>query len=127
VIRREPYAGLATTFDTAAELYERARPGYPRQLFADLAMSTGLRAADARVLEVGAGTAQPVVHRYVWSRDYTAEEYLAVLSTYSGHIAASPQQRETLFTGIRDLIATRPSATVRKHYLNTLQVARSIG
>ena len=32
---QEPYAGLATTFDTAAELYERARPGYPRQLFAD--------------------------------------------------------------------------------------------
>src|SRR5215204_2198587 len=55
---REPYAGLATTFDTGAELYERARPGYPRQLFADLAMSTGLRAAGARVLEVGAGTGQ---------------------------------------------------------------------
>lgn len=268
MITREPYAGLATTFDTAAELYERARPGYPQQLFADLATSTGLGAA-ARVLEIGAGTgqatrgllergwsvvalepgrelaavasrvlagrgdvevvvspferweagdpepfdlvfaatswhwldpqvafrraaellrpgghlaivatehvsppdgddffrrvervydevgmgdgqggpkppdaiaapdveamggsgffAEPVVHRYVWSRDYTAEEYLAVLSTYSGHIAASPQQRKTLFTGIRDLIAARPSATVRKHYLNTLQIARSIG
>jgi hypothetical protein len=49
-----------------------------------------------------------------------------VLSTYSNHIAASPQQRETLFTGIRALIAGRPSATVRKHYLNTLQIARRI-
>ncbi len=266
---QEPYAGLATTFDTAAELYERARPGYPRQLFADLATSTGLRTAGARVLEVGTGTGQatrgllergwsvvtlepgrelaavarrvlagrgdvdvvvspferweaddqqpfdlvfaatswhwldphiayrraaellrpgghlavvatehvsppggddffrqvervydevgmgdgqggpkppeaiaapdmaaiggsgffiqPIVHRYVWSRDYTAEEYLALLSTYSGHIAASPWQRETLFTGIRNLIAARPSATVRKHYLNTLQIARRLG
>ena len=266
---QEPYAGLATTFDTAAELYERARPGYPRQLFTDLQTSTGLRTAGARVLEVGTGTGQatrgllergwsvvtlepgrelaavarrvlagrgdvavvvspferweagdrkpfdlvfaatswhwldphiayrraaellrpgghlavvatehvspaggddffrrvervydevgmgdgqggpkppeaiaapdvaaiggsgfftrPVVHRYVWSRDYTAEEYLALLSTYSGHIAASPGQRETLFAGIRDLIAARPSATVRKHYLNRLQIARRIG
>jgi len=48
-------------------------------------------------------------------------------SRYSGHIAASPWQRETLFTGIRDLIATRPSATVRKHYLNALQIAPRIG
>lgn len=266
---QEPYVGLATTFDTAAQLYERARPGYPRQLFVDLAMSTGLRTAGARVLEVGAGTgkatrgllergwsvvalepgrelaavarrvlagrgdvdvvvspferwepvdlkrfdlvfaatswhwldprvayrraaellppgahlaivatahvspadgddffqqvqrlydevgmgdgqggprpaeaiaapdtaaigasgffAQPIVHRYVCSQDYTAEEYLALLSTYSGPIAASPWQRTTLFTGIRDMIAARPSATVRKHYLNTLQIARRIG
>jgi SAM-dependent methyltransferase len=266
---QEPYAGLATTFDTAAELYERARPDYPRQLFADLAMSTGLRTAGARVLEVGTGTGQatrgllergwslvtlepgrelatvarrvlagrgdvdvvvspferweagdqmpfdlvfaatswhwldpqvayrraaellrpgghlaivatehvsppggddffaqvervydevgmgdgqggpkppeaiaapdveaiggsgffarPIVHRYVWSQDYTAGEYLTLLSTYSGHIAASPGQRETLFRGIRELAAARPNATVRKHYLNTLQIAPRIG
>lgn len=70
--------------------------------------------------------APPVVHRYVWSRNYTAKEYLAVLSTYSNHIAASPPQREQLYAGIRDLIAARPSGTVRKHYLNTLQVARRL-
>ncbi|NGM11452.1 class I SAM-dependent methyltransferase [Verrucosispora sioxanthis] len=262
---QEPYAGLATTFDTAAELYEQARPGYPEALFADLAETTGLVAGPARALEVGTGTgkatrgllargwqvvglepgrelatvarrvlagrgdvrvlvapferweadesvpfdlvfaatawhwldpevayrraaellrpgghlaivatehvspaggddffrqvqriyaevgmgdgqggpqppetiaapdaaamagsgffASPTVHRYVWSRDYTADEYLAVLSTYSNHIAAEPWQRRTLFDGIRQLIATRPAGTIRKHYLNTLQVA----
>ena len=263
---QEPYTGLATTFDTAAELYARARPGYPPGLFDDLAASAGLRGATARVLEVGAGTGQatrglldrgwsvvalepgrelaaaarralagrngidvvestlegwdageqapfdlvlaatswhwldqqvayrrasellrphghlaivatqhvlppdgddffraverayaevgmsdgqggpqppeairapdveamvgsgffapPLVHRYVWSRAYTAEEYVALLSTYSGHIAASPRQRETLFSRIRELIDARPSATIRKHHLNVLQVAR---
>ena len=55
---QEPYTGLATTFDTAAELYERARPGYPRELFDDLAAATGLQGARPRVLEVGAGTGQ---------------------------------------------------------------------
>ena len=265
---QEPYTGLATTFDTAAELYARVRPGYPPELFDDLAVTTGLRGAPARVLEVGAGTgratrglvergwsvvalepgrelaatarralggsanaevvvatfekwegvgrgtfdlvfaatswhwldqqvayrraveslrpggylaivatehvlppdgddffrdverayeevgmsdgqggprppeavaapdvegmrgsgffAPPIVHRYVWSREYTTEEYLALLSTYSGHIAASPQQRETLFTRIRGLTDPRPSATIRKHYLNTLQVAQRL-
>jgi SAM-dependent methyltransferase len=265
----EPYTGLATTFDTAAELYEHARPGYPRQLFTDLAASTGLGSAGARVLEIGPGTGQatrgllergwrvvalepgaelaavarrvlggrgdvevvvspfeswapgdqepfdlvfaatswhwldpqvgyrraaellrpaahlaivatehvsppdgddffrqveevydqvgmgdgqggppppeavpapdveaitgsgffgqPTVHRYLWSREYSAEEYLAVLSTYSGHIAATAQQRQRLFTRIRELIAARPSGAVRKHYLNVLQIGRRIG
>lgn len=265
---QEPYTGLATTFDSAAELYARARPGYPPELFDDLAASTGLQGAPARVLEVGPGTGQatrglleqgwsvvalepgrelaatarrvlgglagvevvvatfegweggsrgtfdlvfaatswhwldqqvayrraaeslrpggylaivatqhvlppdgddffreverayeevgmsdgkggpgppeaieapdveamlgsgyvapPVVHRYVWSREYTTGEYLALLSTYSGHIAASPQQRETLFTRIRHLVDARPSATITKHYLNILQVAQRL-
>ena len=69
---------------------------------------------------------RPTVHRYLWSREYTAEEYLAVLSTYSGHIAATAQQRQTLFTRIQELITARPSATVRKHYLNVLQIGRRI-
>ncbi|MDQ6712182.1 MAG: class I SAM-dependent methyltransferase [Candidatus Dormibacteraeota bacterium] len=46
---------LRSTFDEAAELYERARPGYPAELFDDLAASAGLRPG-ARVLEIGAGT-----------------------------------------------------------------------
>jgi SAM-dependent methyltransferase len=266
-VTQKPYVGLATTFDTAAELYERARPHYPQELFADLATSAGFGSAGVRVLEIGPGTGQatrgllqrgwsvvalepgpelaavarrvlvgqgdidvvvspfeqfetetpafdlvfaatswhwldprvayrraaellrpsgwlaivatehvlppdgddffrqveqaydevgmgdgqggprppqaigapdveamsasgyfakPVVHPYVWSRQYTAEEYLALLSTYSNHIAATPQQRETLFTRIRTMISARPSATVRKHYLTMLQAARRL-
>jgi SAM-dependent methyltransferase len=53
-----PYQGLATTFDTAAELYEHARPRYPPQLFDDLAALTGLETRQARVLEIGPGTGQ---------------------------------------------------------------------
>lgn len=265
----EPYEALATTFDTAAELYERVRPGYPERLFTDLAVLAGLQTAGARVLEIGPGTGQatrallargwsvvalepgrqlamvarrvlagrgevqvvvapferwedrqqvpfdlmfaatswhwldpavayrraadllrpggslaivstahvlppdgdpffreveqayaavgmsdgqggppapeavpapdapaiegsglfdaPVVRRYLWSRSYSAAEYLALLATYSGHIAASPRQRERLFADIRRRIESRPSGAVRKHYLNLLQVARRSG
>lgn len=261
-----PYDGLAKTFDSAAELYEQARPQYPADLFDDLATLTG-PTRPARVLEIGPGTGQatrgmlalgwrvvalepgpelarvarrvlaglgdvdvvvapferwssgegesfdvvfaatswhwldssvayrrsaellrpggslavvstdhvlpqvggdsffrevetaydaagmgdgqggpphpeavappdaaaivdsglfesPVVRRYVWGKSYSAKEYLALLATYSGHIAASADQREQLFTDIRRLIDSRPAASVRKHYLNILQVAR---
>ena len=265
----EPYTGRATTFDTAAEGYERARPGYPPALFADLADLLAARAERARVLEIGAGTgqatrglldrgwsvvalepgarlaavarrvlagrgdvevveqpferwdaddrepfdlvlaatswhwvdpsvgygraagllrdggllavaatehvlppdgddffrqveaaydevglgdgrggpahpdtieppdvaamrgsglfAEPEVRRYLWAQDYTAEEYVTLLSTYSNHIAASPEQRDTLFARVRELVARRPSGTVRKHYLTLLQTARRGG
>jgi SAM-dependent methyltransferase len=53
-----PYEGLPTTFDTVAELYERARPGYPAELFDELAALIGGGTGDVRVLEIGPGTGQ---------------------------------------------------------------------
>lgn len=48
---------LRDTFDEAADLYERARPGYPEGLFKDLIELGGLE-SEARVLEIGCGTGQ---------------------------------------------------------------------
>ena len=266
----EPYEGLATTFDTAAEAYEQVRPVYPAELFDDLAALLGPHGAAVRVLEIGAGTGQatrgllaggwsvvalepgpelarvagrvlaglgeldivvapferwqdgaeasfdlvfaatswhwldpavayrkaatllrpggslaivstahvlpeadgdpffqeveqayeavgmsdgqggppppeaveapdvaaiassglfesPTVRRYLSTRSYSADEYLALLATYSGHIAASSDQRERLFADIRHRIDGRPYASVLKHYLNILHVARRAG
>ena len=44
-------------FNEVPELYERARPSYPDELFADLAAATGVD-AHAAVLEIGCGTGQ---------------------------------------------------------------------
>jgi SAM-dependent methyltransferase len=46
---------LSSTFDRAAELYDKARPEYPDDLFEALAAAAGLRSGD-RLLEVGSGT-----------------------------------------------------------------------
>ena len=46
-----------TTFEQVPELYDRARPHYPAQLFDDLVAFVGL-AAGSRVLEIGCGTGQ---------------------------------------------------------------------
>jgi SAM-dependent methyltransferase len=48
---------LKTTFDTAAETYDRARPKYPEAIFDDLIKMTGLGAGSS-LLEVGCGTGQ---------------------------------------------------------------------
>src|SRR3954453_4773932 len=45
---------LGTTFDSAAELYQDARPDYPEVLFDRLLQLSEMRPGD-RVLEVGAG------------------------------------------------------------------------
>jgi SAM-dependent methyltransferase len=51
---------LRETFDEAAELYDRARPGYPAALFSDLAELACI-GPGCRVLEIGCGTGQATV------------------------------------------------------------------
>jgi SAM-dependent methyltransferase len=65
----------------------------------------------------------PRTRRHVWSRTYTADEYIDVLRTYSGHIAMTDRQRHRLFGAIRERIGARARAVVEKHYLNIVYVA----
>ncbi|MFG1953418.1 class I SAM-dependent methyltransferase [Micromonospora sp. NPDC048830] len=48
---------LGRVFDEVPELYDRVRPGYPDELFADLVTITGMNGRSS-VLEVGCGTGQ---------------------------------------------------------------------
>ena len=66
------------------------------------------------------------VRRYVWEIIYTADEYLALLSTFSGHIAMEPDKREHLFAEIRRRIGARRDPRVRRHWLAILHVARRV-
>jgi SAM-dependent methyltransferase len=51
---------LRATFDSVADLYDRARPGYPAALFDDLQRLAGV-GPGCRVLEIGPGTGQLTV------------------------------------------------------------------
>jgi hypothetical protein len=64
--------------------------------------------------------------RRVWNVTYTADEYIALLATYSGHRALDDDTRERLFARIRRRIEARPGGTVRKTYLALLNVARRL-
>ena len=63
------------------------------------------------------------VKRYLWDTIYTADEYVAVLDTYSGHRALAGETRRQLYERIRRRIEIRPGQRVRKTYLATLNVA----
>ena len=64
------------------------------------------------------------VRRYVWDVTYTADEYLDVLDTYSGHRSMPEARRLELYDRIRRRIRLRPDQRVRKSYVAVLDVAR---
>jgi SAM-dependent methyltransferase len=64
------------------------------------------------------------VRRFIWEEHYTAEEYIALLSTFSGHIAMDAAKREHLYQEIRRRIGRRPNPRVRRHWYAILHVAR---
>jgi SAM-dependent methyltransferase len=67
-----------------------------------------------------------VVRRYLWDVVYTADEYIAVLDTYSGHRALNDETRQRLYERIHLRAEARPGGKVRKTYLATLNVAARV-
>ena len=64
--------------------------------------------------------------RYLYDVVYTAQEYVDVLSTYSGHLALPEETRADLLGRIFRRIEARPGGTVRKTYLALLDVAERL-
>jgi SAM-dependent methyltransferase len=64
--------------------------------------------------------------RYLWDVPYTADEYIAVLDTYSGHRSLEPAKRRQLYELIHKRVESQPDQTVTKTYLATLNVARKL-
>jgi SAM-dependent methyltransferase len=71
---------LRSTFDQVADLYDRARPGYPAALFDDLAELAGI-GPGVRVLEIGPGTGQATVPLAERGCQVVAVEFGAGLAT----------------------------------------------
>ncbi len=64
------------------------------------------------------------VRQYDWERVYTAEEYIGLLGTFSGHLSMASWQRDRLYGEIRRRLAQRPDRSVRRHWGTVLHVAR---
>ena len=81
--------------------------------------------SDARAeVEASGLFAVIAIRQYDWERVYGAEEYIDLLSTFSGHLAMEEWQRERLFSQIRRRLARRPDRSVRRHWGAVLHVAR---
>ena len=114
--------GTVEFFAQARECYLRWDPATdPDELFqspAELPEITDEIDTDPRF-------APAVRRRYVRDITYTADDYLAVLRTYSGHRALSPQRRTGLLSCLRALIEDQYGGTIIKSYLHELRVARA--
>jgi SAM-dependent methyltransferase len=66
------------------------------------------------------------VRRFDWEIRYTAESYIRLLDTFSGHIAMADWQRDRLYGEIRRRLAARPDGLVRRHWGTVLNVARKV-
>jgi SAM-dependent methyltransferase len=64
------------------------------------------------------------VRQYDWEITYDAESYIALLDTFSGHLAMAPDKRDHLYGAIRTRLADRPDGALRRHWGSVLHVAR---
>ena len=63
---------------------------------------------------------EPLVRSYPWSQNYSSEEYVKLLNTYSDHIPLQDERRKSLFDGIRGLIDSQYGGVITKHYNSVL-------
>ena len=78
-------------------------------------------------IEAGGLFSVTAVRHFDWEQVYDAESYIAVLSTFSGHIAMEQWKRDRLYGEIRLRLARRPDHSVRRHWGAALHVARRRG
>ena len=64
------------------------------------------------------------VRLFDWEIRYTAESYIRLLDTFSGHITMADWQRDRLYGEIRRRLAARPDGPLRRHWGAVLNVAR---
>jgi SAM-dependent methyltransferase len=64
------------------------------------------------------------IRRFGWDIEYTAEEYIRLLDTFSGHIAMAQWQRDRLYSEIRRRLGERPGGRLSRGWGAVLHVAR---
>ena len=108
-------------FADLQEVYDEIGEGMPAGSVAPV--PGGL--PDARAEIEGSGLFTDVtVRHFDWATRYDADGYIALLETFSGHIAMARWQKERLFGEIRRRLAERPDGMLSRHWGAVLHVAR---
>jgi len=81
---------------------------------------------EERTAEIEASGLFTVTHvrHFDWEQVYDAESYIALLDTFSSHIAMDAWQRDLLYGEVRERLSRRPDPTLRRHWGSVLHVAR---
>lgn len=111
------FTEIQEVYDAIGEQWQGAWPPPPPEQIRD----------DAPEIESSGLFELVAVRRYVWEIPYTAEQYIALLDTFSGHITMEPAKRAHLYREIRKRIDRRENGRVRRHWYAILHVARRAG
>jgi SAM-dependent methyltransferase len=113
--------GTEEFFVRAQECYEQWDPKTPPGLRLPPAASLPADSSEF----AACGRFGRVEHRrYAADITYTRAEYLDLLSTYSGHIALAPQQRQGLYACLGALIDDQFAGAITKRYLFEVSTAQ---
>ncbi len=63
-------------------------------------------------------------HTYTWNQTYTADEYVGLLNTHSGHQILSPERKEALYEAIKNAILEQNSGVISKKHVVALFLAK---
>jgi hypothetical protein len=64
------------------------------------------------------------VEHYEWTREFTRDEYIRLLNSYSDHRSLDDERRARLFAGIGDVIGKEFGGRVTRPYLSVLYIAK---
>ncbi|PCJ57521.1 MAG: hypothetical protein COA79_15935 [Planctomycetota bacterium] len=59
---------------------------------------------------------EPIVRKYPWVEEYSADDYVALLGTYSDHLSLPEEERSSLFGRIAELVHDEYAGIVCRHY-----------
>ena len=100
----------ADFFASAQRCYERWDPDTPADL--RLPRLEDLPPVGQYALEGAPEFVDTALHRWPVDHEYTADQYLDLVSTFSNHRSLNPARRAGLFTCLRRLIEAEPKQTV---------------
>jgi hypothetical protein len=123
VVTHHVAGGTTDFFARAQDCYERWDPATPPGL--RLRPSSEIL-SDTKEFEDCPRFGDVTVTRFEQDITHTADQYIDVLLTYSGHRALDSARREGLLACLRDLIETRHGGRVTKRYLHELVVATRV-
>jgi SAM-dependent methyltransferase len=101
------FADVQEDYDAVVPHPDNRAPGPPEEVTSDWADAFRDSGVFDRVEE----------RRHLDAIEYTADEYIAVLGTFSDNLALPAEQRQELFRRIHARVEARPGGTVTKHYL----------
>lgn len=116
-------AGPDPFFDDVQECYQRWDPATDESSVLPTILQNPSRWQE---LDASQLLGPVVLRRYAWSATYTADAYIDLLLTYSGHRALPAARRAGLLSCIRDLIGQR-GGRVTKSHVTELRSAQRVG